>query len=65
MPGKTAKKLSALMFRVMDKMRHRAAFDIGRPTQADQVIAANWSWPTNPPGRRACTRLEKTAEFSL
>lgn len=35
MPGSTAEKMGALMFRAMDKMRHRAAFDIGAPTGTD------------------------------
>lgn len=35
MPGNAVKKLSALMFRAMDTMRDRAAFDIGEPTGAD------------------------------
>lgn len=29
------KMMGALMFRAMDKMRHRAAFDIGEPTATD------------------------------
>lgn len=35
MPGSAAEKMGALMFRAMDKMRHRAAFDIGAPTGTD------------------------------
>lgn len=34
-PNSIPKKMGALMFRAMDKMRHREAFDIGEPTGAD------------------------------
>lgn len=30
-----ANRMSALMFRGMDKMRHRGAFDVGTPTGTD------------------------------
>lgn len=56
MPSSTMEKMGALMFRAMDKMRHRDAFDIGSPTgtdftgfdksryaHAERAIAANWS----------------------
>ncbi len=35
MPGKTVNMLSTLMFRAMDKLRHRDAFEIGSPTGTD------------------------------
>lgn len=35
MATSVSKKLGALMFRAMDKMRHRDAFDIGNPTGTD------------------------------
>ncbi|OHV04743.1 PPOX class F420-dependent oxidoreductase [Mycobacterium talmoniae] len=35
MAGNAAKKMTALMNRGMDKMRHRAAFDIGAPSGTD------------------------------
>lgn len=35
MPDSIPTKMGALMFRAMDKMRHRDAFDIGSPTGTD------------------------------
>lgn len=35
MPNSITTKMGALMFRAMDKMRHRDAFDIGDPTGTD------------------------------
>lgn len=35
MANSVSKKMGALMFRAMDKMRHRDAFDIGNPTGTD------------------------------
>ncbi|MCV7257911.1 PPOX class F420-dependent oxidoreductase [Mycobacterium shimoidei] len=35
MAGRVTQKLGALMFRGMDKLRHRDAFDIGAPTGTD------------------------------
>ncbi len=35
MPGTAVSAMSKLMFRGMDKLRHRAAFDIGEPTATD------------------------------
>lgn len=34
-PGTLAQTFSAMMFRGMDKMRHRDAFDVGAPTGSD------------------------------
>jgi PPOX class probable F420-dependent enzyme len=35
MPGSIGKKMTALLNRGMDKMRHRGAFDVGAPTGQD------------------------------